>query len=154
MTNFPTKPIEDSELPGVVVMALSVSQLGELVEELRTRLAVQDRVNDCLFRILKGFGDLYLELTDRAADRRHLDRAILKAEREAARLRLPLWFWRPEPGLTLTQQVERRVKLLKEDRKSLDDAWDLCLEFQQDCAHECLPEEAYRQIIRAIYGVR
>lgn len=154
MPDFSTKPIQEKELIGAAVMASSILKFEVLVEELRDRIAVQDRINASMWQVLKAHADLFTELTDEVNRRKWLQKSILKAEREATRLRLPLWFWRSEPGLTLVEQVTKRAKLLREDRKSIDDAWDLCLEFQQDCVRECLPESEYRQIIRSVYEVQ
>jgi hypothetical protein len=133
------RPITDEELRGAVVMECSLLELREHIEDLRQERAGLTKLSETLIPILKGFVDLYEELAGKTVERSFLDRAIRKAEREAARLRLPLWFWRPEPGVELKVQLYRRARFLLFEMRALnDDIFDLLREFVDDWAR---PEE-------------
>ncbi|MGD9506392.1 MAG: hypothetical protein AB7W37_15900 [Syntrophobacteraceae bacterium] len=120
-------------LEPAVVCADSLLTIRELVEQLAGQLQAQQRIIDAQFQALKAFADLYTELTDETAHRAFLTKQIKRYEREAARLRLPLWFWRPEPRLELKKQLFRRAAfLLHEQGCGLDDCWDLLREYLND----------------------
>lgn len=139
-TEIVTSRIEDVGLHGTVVMAASVLHLDTLVQEIQAELSALRRLTLAQTEVLKAFSDLYLELTGESEHRKFLDRSIRKAEREAQRLRLPLWFWRPEPDLELKKQVYRRADfLLHEQRANVDDTFDLLREFVDDCARSEIP---------------
>ena len=122
-------PIEEPDLPGAVVMASCVTQLQIAVEEFKSTLSATSRLIDEQFEVLKAFGDLYLELTDESAKRRWLDDRIKRAEREAARLRLPIWFWRPEKDAKLHHRLAHRARWMIEQKYHEDDVWDMLREY-------------------------
>ena len=126
--------MNDEELRGVTREILSAFTHADQAEEWANLLKVQRRQIGYLAQIIKGFSDLYLELTDKTADRQFLERIALRAEREAARTRLPLWFWRPEIGVDFREQMKRRVEYLVEEKYVADDVWDLCAEYVKDWA--------------------
>lgn len=134
------KPELPTDLKGMTVLAASVLHLQELICELEDKLMGMHHLISAQTKILKAFGDLYEELTDESERRKFLSKAVLKAEREAARLRLPLWFWRPESELDLKIQVYRRAEfLIREQKSNLDDTFDLLREFVDDCARPEIP---------------
>ncbi len=53
---------------------------------------------------------------------------ILK-NREGVRLSIDNWFWRPEPDISLREQLLRRAKYLKSQNYSIDQQWDLLVEY-------------------------
>ena len=106
----------------------------DATEELERTIRVLSIVTQSQVGILKAFGDLYLELTEETRRRKFLETTIRMAEREAARLKIPIWFWRPEKGLSTDQQVELRARWLLEEKHGVDDTWDLLVEYQRDWA--------------------
>jgi hypothetical protein len=147
----PMRTIEDHELRGAVVLASSLLDLQDLVEELREERVAYAKLTDCLVQILKAFNDLYLELTDESEHRKFLSKAILRAERDVARTRLPTWFWRPEPGKSLDEMLTWRAKFLILRQKALpDDLWDLLKEFTEDYAKNPVSDEQLQGIIRSV----
>lgn len=119
-----------SELHDIVVPVLAAMDLEQTVRDLRDEVQNIRRSNDCLIEILKAFSDLLLELTDKSAERKFLEHRIMQAEREAARNRLPLWFWRPEEGFSIQQMLKRRAAFLIDEQSTcVDDTWDLLREF-------------------------
>jgi hypothetical protein len=146
-SDTPTK----SELHEAVVSVLAAMDLEQTVKDLRDEVANLGRVIDCQLQTLKAFSDLFLELTDKTADRHFLDRCILKAERQATRTRLPLWFWRKEEGLTPEQMLKRRTEyLLGEYGAGIDDAWDLLREFV-DTMETPVSDEDLSRVIESVH---
>jgi hypothetical protein len=145
----PMRTIEDHELRGAVVLACSLLDLQDLVEELREERVAYTRLTDCHVQTLKAFNDLYLELTGESERRKFLAKAILRAEREAARVRLPTWFWRPEPGKSLDEMLVWRAKFLILRQGVLpDDLWDLLKEFAEDYAKTPVSDEELEAVVR------
>lgn len=142
-----------SDLHQMTVMAVSVLQLEELLTEIQAERSAMQRLVLAYTQVLKAFSDLYLELCGKTEERRFLERSMRRAEREAARLRLPLWFWRPEPGLELKAQLYRRAKYLIEQECSLDDQFDLLREFVDEWARPETPvtDEQISGIIEFAY---
>ena len=140
------KPELPADLKSMTVMAASVLHLDALVGEIQAERQALRRLTSALTEVLKAFSDLYQELTDESGQRKFLDRSIRKAEREAQRLRLPLWFWRPEHGLELRRQIFRRARFLLFDQKAcLDDIFDLLRPIPDLCpACEC---KAYWDVV-------
>jgi len=125
----------------------------ELLTEIQAERSAMQRLVLAHTQVLKAFSDLYLELCGKTEERRFLERSMRRAEREAARLRLPLWFWRPEPGLELKAQLYRRAKYLIEQECSLDDQFDLLREFVDEWARPETPvtDEQISGIIEFAY---
>lgn len=122
-----TTSIDDADLHGTVVMQSSLMDAEQLVDELeRLRLAYAKQIG-VLSLILKGFSDLFTELTEENERRKWLSRQIAKAEREAARLRLPTWFWRIDAEQNVQAQLQHRARFLQEAKTHADDVWD-CLD--------------------------
>lgn len=131
------RPISDDELRGAVVLECSLGELHEEIKALRVERQIQRDLNLALVETLKAFGDLFQEWTDESERRKFLYRSVLKAERQAARLRLPTWFWRPEPDKSLDDMLSWRAKFLIHRQKALlDDVWDLLKEFSTDYASQ------------------
>lgn len=132
---FPVKPLSDQDLQGATVLASNVLDAQNLVSELadiRDGQAIHLRT---LASVTKIFGELVQELSTEVSHRRHLDASIRRAEREAARLKIPLWFWRAEPGIDLKTQLFRRACCLIHDLSlGPDDTWDLMKEYLTDWA--------------------
>lgn len=146
-----TVAISDHDLAGTVVMACSVGALEETVEEIRALLRCHRHIAGELFQILKAFSDLYLELTDKAAERKWLDARIKAAEREAARLRLPIWFWRRDPDAGVRHMLKARAAWMIEEHYLDDDTFDLLKEYLEHIGEERVTD---RQIVGLIESVR
>lgn len=141
--------IQDDELTGAVVMECSLGELANEIEALRRERQIQKQLNVCLLETLKAFSELYLEFTEESERRQHLYKSLLKAEREAARLRLPTWFWRPEPDKSLEEMLLWRAKYLVDEWRALpDDLWDLLKEFVADYAHQEINDHDLARIIK------
>lgn len=121
-----TFPLPDTHLNGAAVLVCSLSEAQELVEQLRDLYRVQGQLMEAQLQVLKAFGDLYLELTDRSAERQFLQKSLLRAEREASRLRLPAWFWRIDKDAEIKPQLKHRAAVMLESSVGIDDMWD-CL---------------------------
>lgn len=119
----------------------------EGIEDLQKIIASQNRIIDCQFQVLKAFSDLYLELTSKTAERQFIEKSILKAEREVARLRLPLWFWRPETENPFDSQLLKRARYLLQNDYCLDDTWDLLREYALDWAHHEISDTKLKKCI-------
>jgi hypothetical protein len=118
----------ETDLKLAAVAQITIMDAQNLVDELeRLRMAYAKQLG-ALSLILKAFGDLYSELTDKTSDRKWLSNQIIKAEREADRQRIPAWFWRLDQELPLNDQLYRRARWLLEEKPDihLDDLWD-CL---------------------------
>jgi len=138
MNDCPAKS-EDHQLLLTAQMLLNVHELEELIEQQRSNNQAQARLLQAQIEVLKAYSDLFTEMIDEVQRRKWLQKSILRAEREAARLRLPLWFWRPEEGLELKVQLYRRARFLILQHKTSDhDTWDLLREYIEECAR---PEE-------------
>lgn len=138
----------DEELRETTREILAAFKHSDQAEEWANLLKVQRRQIGYLAQIIKAFSDLYLELTDKTADRQFLEGVALRAEREAARTRLPLWFWRPEIGVDLKEQLRRRVEYLISENYRADDVWDLCVEYTKDWARPA--DEEYSALLQGI----
>jgi hypothetical protein len=126
LDNVKTFSIPDDHLHGSVVLAGSLLYLEQVLDEIRQERQALARLVECQLQILKAFGDLYLEMNELKEHRQWLSKQIAMAERSAARLRLPAWFWRIDPTLDLQSQLTHRAKLmLQESRATLDDTWDV-----------------------------
>ena len=136
----PDKPELPTDLKSMTVMAASVLHLDTLVQEIQAERLALRRLALAETEVLKAFSDLYLELTDESQRRQFLARTVKRAEREAQRLRLPLWFWRPEPEEKLKVQIYNRVHfLIYEQKACLDDVFDLIREFVDEYAKPEIP---------------
>lgn len=140
------RALDIHDLHPAIVMADSVEELRDLVAEMREERQREReefrRFMDAGWHVLKTFGDIAMEVLDESSHREFMAREIRKAERESTRLRLPLWFWRPEDGLELKVQLYRRAAfLLHELHCGLDDCWDLLLEYITDYARTEVPVE-------------
>ena len=149
-------PVTREELHELTGAVLAAMDLPEVVKEMRAEVQSLRNLVDVQIEILKGFSDLYLELTDKAARWKFLERSILKAERTAARDRIPVWFWRPEPELTLKEQLVRRARWLRSEKYGLDDSWDLLKEFLADWAkpQEEISDERLSRLVGHVFGRR
>lgn len=121
--------------------------MEELVERLEDDLLIQQRQIKTQFEILKAFSDLYVEMTEETDKRKWLQRIIAKHEREAARIKLDLWFWRPEQSLPIEQQLSKRANYLLSITYSVDDLWDLLTEYLQDWVGIEVDEGMLRDVI-------
>lgn len=149
-----TNPVSRQELHELTGAVLAGLDLPAVVQELKAEVQSLRNLVDVQIQILKAFGDLYLELTDKTAERRFVEHSILRAEREAARTRVPLWFWRPEPELTLKEQLVRRARFLRDEGYGLDDAWDLIREYLSDWvkSEEEIPDERLSKLLGHVFG--
>lgn len=123
----------------MTVLAASVLQLEEILTEIQAERAALQRLVLTHTEILKAFSDLYLELCGKNEERRFLDKSIHRAEREAARLRLPLWFWKVDREQGIHHQIWARAKFLVKRKTSIDDTFDLLREFVDEYTR---PEKA------------
>jgi hypothetical protein len=142
------RPIADTELSGAVVLECSLGDLENTVEELRAELAVLGRIAHVMIETVKAYSDLFIELTDKTANRQFLAKWITRLERDEARLGLPIWFWRPETGLELKRQLYRRACFLLHEKKAQpDDAWELLREYVTDYAKAEVTDEQLKGVI-------
>ena len=124
----------------------------DLNDELSRSIHILNKQIGAIAQIIKGFSDLYVEMTDQTERRRWLERIVKKTERDAARTKLDLWFWRPEESLSVEKQVRKRAIHLTENKYSLDDTWDLLCEFVTDYAHRDLNIEWLKEQIKESFG--
>lgn len=99
-------------------------------------------VQDCLISFARTY------------DYRKFEHGIeqLKAK-EGVRLTIDNWFWRPEPEISLREQLSRRGKYLKAGQYSIDQQWDLLVEFVSAWTKEDLDEGMIREIISEVHDV-
>ena len=129
LENVKSFRLRDCDLNGAAVAQITIMDAQNLVDELGQLRAAYARQLGALSLILKGFSDLFTEITDHKEHRRWLARQILQAEREAARLRLPAWIWRIDQNGDIEAQLRHRAAFLKEDAKAHpDDVWDVLCE--------------------------
>jgi hypothetical protein len=145
-----SEQINDSDLRGCVAPTFVMLRMEELVERFESLLRVQAEQGRIFFEIHKAYSDLYLELTDHEEKRKWIDKTIKKAEREAARLKLDLWFWRPEKGLGFHDQLKKRAAHLKMHKYRIDDIWDLLTEFAEDYAKVPVDNITLSQVIEGV----
>lgn len=142
----------DGDLQTATVMQCSVLDLQVAVVDLQEEVHLMRRINQSCIEALKAFGDLHLELIEWMDDRRSIEKTVLRIEREAARTRLPLWFWRPEEDLGTREQIERRARFLIDDMKyGPDDVWDLLREYLAEYARVDIPEEGLLGMLKHFY---
>ena len=140
--------MEKSDL-STTVLTVGLLQAEELVSDLQRLHDSLSALVHCQLEVLKAYGELHLELAGRTAERRFLAKQIVKAEREAARLKLPLFFWRPEPERTLASQLKWRAGYLIHRVEALpDDLWDILREFATDYAQAEIADADLAQIIK------
>jgi hypothetical protein len=142
--------MNDSDLKFAAVAQITIMDAQNLVDELEHLRMAYAKQLGALSLILKAFGDLYLELTDKTTERKWLSIQITKAEKEAARQRMPSWFWRIDKELPVDDQLYRRARWLVNEKPSihLDDLWD-CLTDSLVFSNIPLDKE---QLERAIEG--
>jgi hypothetical protein len=113
----------------VIDAELATYELRDLIQALR-------RAIDELWQVVKVQGDLLVQLGDKAEERRWLDQRIRRAEREAARLRLPIWFWRPpEEGVSLETALKHRIQWMRTEKYLVDDRFLLVKEYLESINH-------------------
>jgi hypothetical protein len=154
------RPVENEELRGVTVLVANLLQAQELVGELR-----EEREGLCVlfgvimraqFEMLKNLGEIAGELTEEETRREHLASVQRRAAREYQRLRIPLWFWRPEREGRDIEDVHAMLRtrarfLAQEQRAGLDDSWDLLVEFCGDWLRLEPDEKILRQVLNDAY---
>jgi uncharacterized protein YwgA len=145
-----SKKIKDSELEGCIAPTFVMLRMEELVNRFKDLLQVQAEQGRIFFEIHKAFSDLYLELTDHDEKRKWIEKTIKKAEREAARLKLDLWFWRPEKDLDFQDQLKKRAVYLKTHNYRIDDIWDLLMEFAEDYAKVLVDDLTLSRVIEGV----
>lgn len=141
-------PIKQEDLPGTVVMATCVNELQLSLDEFKAALDGINRLIDEQIQILKAFADLYIELTNETANRAWIRDRIEKAERERSRLRVPIWFWRPEEGKRLQAALMMRAVWMHENDYLEDDIFDLLQEYLEHLGHQRLPDSKMASIVR------
>ncbi len=142
-----TFPIPDSHLNGAAVLACSLIDAAELVDDLQHLKAAYAKQIGALSLVLKAFCDLFLEITDHQSHRQWLAKQINLAEREAARMRLPSWVWRIDQAGDIRAQLSHRAAFLKEEAKAHpDDQWDTLCEVLKLAGLE-LDESLLRSVI-------
>lgn len=117
--------MNDTDLKLASVAHVTIMDAQNLVDDLdRLRLAYAKQLG-VMSLILKGFSDLFTEVTDHQQHRRWLSKQIDRAEREAARQRIPAWFWRIDLEQSLHHQMSHRAKWLLSEFKDIhaDDLW-------------------------------
>jgi hypothetical protein len=130
-------------------MASCVTQLQLAVEEVKDLVDQANRLLDEQVQILKVYADLYMELTDKTAERSWISERIDRAERERARLRLPIWFWRPpDHGKKLQAALVVRATQLHEDGYLEDDIFDLLKEYVAHLGLPALPDRQVASIVK------
>ena len=119
---------EPEDLRMAAVAQVTIMDARALLDELESIRLAYSKQLDALVLILKGFSDLFLELTDKTHRRKWLSKQIEKAEREANRQRIPAWFWRIDRELPVDDQLYRRARWLVQEKPGIhvDDVWD-CL---------------------------
>jgi hypothetical protein len=130
MIELSTKPLEEDDLHGASVLARSVLDAEITAEELKDILVGFRKAFDELWEIVKVQGDLLIELSEKGSERAWLARRIKQAERESARHRLPIWFWRKEDGMVKSALVTRAAWMHEEGYQE-DDIFDLLKEYLQ-----------------------
>ena len=117
-------PVPDLKLAAVAQITIMDAQ--NLVDELEGLRMATARQLESLCMIVKAFGDLYTELTEKTADRKWFAKQILKAERESNRQQIPSWFWRLSKEISLDAQMMTRARWLIKEKPGihLDDLWD------------------------------
>lgn len=111
------------------LMMVTVQDLQRAIEELQGQVQAIGMVAEAMTCSLKAFSDLYIELTSKAHERRFVEKAVLRAERLVARTKLPIWFWRNDPEVSIDTQLKTRIEYLNENKYSIDDMWTLLNEF-------------------------
>ncbi len=130
------RALDAADLRPAIVLSHAIFHLEDLVERMEQLIEAQGAIIRGQAQVLKVYHDAAAEILDEQQHRRFVSLEVRKAEREAARTKLPLWFWRPEPELELKVQLYRRaVYLIHECGYSIDDVWDLLREFLDDYAH-------------------
>lgn len=141
------------DLRTAAVMQLSIFDLQEIAQELQHEVALMRQINQANIQVLKAFSDLYLELTEKTVERSFIEKTIKRVEREAARTRLPLWFWRPEPELDIKKQLARRARFLIDELQYCpDDTWDLLKEYITDYARVEVADESLKRMLEYLYS--
>lgn len=115
----------ETDLKIAAVAQITIMDAQNLVDELeRLRMAYAKQIS-VLSIILKGFSDLFCEVTDHQSSRRWLSKQIERAEREANRQRIPAWFWRIDIEQSIHHQLTHRAKWLLSEFKEIhpDDLW-------------------------------
>lgn len=142
---MPVTTVEDVKL--TAALHIAVDDLQHTVDELQDKVQAFGLVADGMISALKAFSDLYLELTEKTSERRFLEKAILRAEREVARTKLPVWFWRHDKNREIKYQIHDRVKHLNENKYSLDDIWTLVKEFCDEFTPETVTQSQLERVI-------
>jgi hypothetical protein len=147
-----TTPVQWVTIPAAILAALM-----EETDALQRERAAFHQLILQQWKVLGELTAVCAELTTEKAHRDWLYQSHRKAEREAQRLTLPLWFWRRErPGRTpedIQAMLGIRARFLAgECRVSLDDCWDLLVEFCRDGLKVEQDEDLLRRIIAAVYS--
>lgn len=141
---FPQSPITDEELYGAKVLATSVIELQIAVGDLRelvTRAKLELRHSArTLVGLTAHLQEVLKDLLENNTSLESSNRTLRRLERQSTHNQLPLWFWRPEGGLDLKQQILRRARyLIHEAKTGVDDTWDLLREFCDEWAQPAKP---------------
>jgi hypothetical protein len=125
-----TIELPDAQLRGAAVLARSVIDAELVADELKALLVGTRKAFLEHWEIIKVLGDFLLEFSEKKSERAWLDRRIKSAEREAARLRVPVWFWRRPEG-TVREALVTRAQWMREEGYLPDDIFDLLKEYLQ-----------------------
>jgi len=146
---------------------LQSQPLAERIEALVDRLRVycdQARLEAERARVDRKFlvefmlnvQDLLIEFA-KTADWMKFKRQIqILRNREGARASVDNWFWRPEKGLELKEQLARRAAYLKAQNYSLDQQWDLLVDFVAGwtgAENGAIDEALLRQVLKEAHNV-
>jgi hypothetical protein len=145
--------IPDNEILGAAVPVTLLIELQAQIDELRAERAGFTLLVQHAWKLTAELTAVCAELTNEAAHRQFLLESHRRAEREAERLRLPLWFWRPEAGRDVESLLTIRAAFLAKERKvQLDDTWDLLQEFSRDWLKIEPDDGLLRRIMAEAYG--
>jgi len=145
----PPIPISGDQLRGAAVLAKSIIDAELASYELRDLILALRKAIDELWEIVKVQGDLLIELGEKAEERRWLAHRIRQAERESARLRVPIWFWRPpEAGVSIQEALAHRIQWMRDEGYLVDDRFSLAREyFESIDASGAVSDEEIAQMI-------
>lgn len=144
-----TRPMKDEELLGVSIPVSLVSELRDLVDEMKQDLQAVRRERRRSEQLLAGLVELFTHLEDDGLRRSALQKMSLQLFRREAEYSLPSYFWRPDKERTTEQMLRDRARyLIYEARAGVHDIWSFLVEFNDEYSGNPVTNAAIEQIIR------
>lgn len=142
---------DGDELLGCTVPVFIVSELRDLVDEMRETLQAEKRERRRSEQLLAKLIELSIESEDENRRRSALQKMQLECSRREAEYSLPSYFWRRDKESSAIQMLQWRAQYLVYDaRAGMRDVWAFLQEFNREYSGDPVDDDALKAIVEKV----